>query len=163
MNREGPLLLGYFAFFCIMTTTEKNAIIEILTPMLDMDGIELVDVETHGQTLRLLIHKQGGLSVADCQAVNHVVHPILEVHEHLASYTQLEVASPGIDRPLRTANDFRRNCGRTVQIEVTSEAGNVQGTVVEVHPERVVLAQTNGKTTSVQISQIRKAHIHLKW
>ena len=163
MNREGPLLLGYFAFFYIMTTTEKDAIIEILTPMLDMDGIELVDVEMHGQTLRLLIHKQGGLSVADCQAVNHVVHPILEVHEHLASYAQLEVASPGIDRPLRTANDFRRNCGRTVQIEVASESGNVQGTVVEVHPESVVLAQTGGKRIAVQISQIRNAHIHLKW
>ena len=146
-----------------MTTTEKDAIIEMLTPMLDIDGIELVDVETHGQTLRLLIHKQGGLSVADCQAVNHVVHPILEVHEHLASYAQLEVASPGIDRPLRTANDFRRNCGRTVEIEVDSAAENVQGTVVEVHPERVVLAQTGGKRISVQISQIRNAHIHLKW
>ena len=171
MNREGPLLLGYFAFFYIlyiMTTTEKNAIIEMLAPMLDMDGIELVDVETHGQTLRLLIHKQGGLSVADCQAVNHIVHPILEVHAYLASYAQLEVASPGIDRPLRTANDFRRNCGRTVRIEVASESENgqesyVQGTVVEVHPERIVLAQTGGKTTSVRISQIREAHIHLKW
>ena len=146
-----------------MTTTEKDAIIEMLTPMLDIDGIELVDVETHGQTLRLLIHKQGGLSVADCQAVNHVVHPILEVHEHLASYAQLEVASPGIDRPLRTANDFRRNCGRTVEIEIDSAPENVQGTVVEVHPERVVLAQTGGKRISVQISQIRNAHIHLKW
>ena len=146
-----------------MTTTEKDAIIEMLTPMLDMDGIELVDVETHGQTLRLLIHKQGGLSVADCQAVNHIVHPILEVHAHLAGYAQLEVASPGIDRPLRTANDFRRNCGRTVQIEVASESENVQGTVVEVHPERVVLAQTGGKRIAVQISQIRNAHVHLKW
>ncbi|MYH81720.1 hypothetical protein F4009_02595 [Candidatus Poribacteria bacterium] len=151
-----------------MTTTEKNAIIEMLAPMLDMDGIELVDVETHGQTLRLLIHKQGGLSVADCQAVNHVLHPILEVHEHLASYAQLEVASPGIDRPLQTAKDFQRNCGRTVQIEVASESENeqgyhVQGTVVEVHPERVVLAKTGGKSISVRISQIRKAHLHLKW
>ena len=151
-----------------MTTTDKNTIIEMLAPMLESDGIELVDIETHDQTLRLLIHKQGGLSVADCQAVNHLVHPILEVHEQLASYTQLEVASPGIDRPLRTARDFQRNCGRTVEIQVASETENgperqIQGAVVEVHPERVVLAQTGGKNISVQISQIRTAHIHLKW
>lgn len=151
-----------------MTTTEKNSIIEMLAPVLEVDGIELVDVETRGLTLRLLIHKQGGLSVADCQAVNHIVHPILEVHEHLASYARLEVASPGIDRPLRTAKDFQRNCGRTVQIEVASESENedgyhVQGTVVEVHPERVVLAQTGEKNISVQISQIREAHIQLEW
>ena len=146
-----------------MTATEKNAIIEMLAPMLELDGIELVDVEAHRETLRLLIYKPDGLSVVDCQAVNHVVHPILEVHEWLAGYTQLEVASPGIDRPLQTARDFQRNCGRTVQIEVASASEDVQGVIVEVHPERVILAQAGGENISVQISQIRKAHIHLKW
>ena len=151
-----------------MTTTEKNAIIEMLTPILDIDGIELVDVETQRQTLRLLIYKPDGLSVKDCQAVNHIVQPILEVHEFFTAYTQLEVASPGVDRPLRTARDFQRNCGRTVRIEVDSESENrqghyVQGVVVEVQPETVVLKQTDGKSTSVDISQIRTAHIHLQW
>lgn len=151
-----------------MTTTEKNAIIEMLTPVLDIDGIELVDVETQRQTLRLLIYKPDGLSVKDCQAVNHIVQPILEVHEFFAGYAQLEVASPGVDRPLRTARDFQRNCGRTVRIEVDSESENrqghcVQGVVVEVQPETVVLKQTDGKSTAVEISQIRTAHIHLQW
>ena len=150
------------------TKTEQNAIIEMLTPILDSDGIELVDVETHRQTLRLLIYKPDGLSVTDCQAVNHIVQPILEVHEFFAGYTQLEVASPGVDRPLRTARDFQRNCGRTVRIEVNSESENqqeyyVQGVVVEVQPETVVLTQTGGKNISVEISQIRAAHIHLQW
>lgn len=149
-----------------MTTAEKNSIIEMLAPVLDSDGIELVDVETHSKTLRLLIHKTDGLSVADCQMVNQVVRPILEVHEHLAKYAQLEVASPGIDRPLRTAKDFLRNCGRTVQIEIAPKnehTRQVQGTVIEVRPEEVVLAQSDGKDISVKISQILNAHIHLKW
>ena len=149
-----------------MTTNEKNSIIEMLAPMLDLDGIELVDVETHSKTLRLLIHKPDGLSVADCQTVNQVVRPILEVHDHLANYAQLEVASPGIDRPLRTAKDFQRNCGRTVRIEIASKNEHkrqVQGTVVEVGPEEVVLAQSDGKDISVKISQILNARIHLKW
>lgn len=168
MNREKPLLLGHIAFFfkLIMSTTERNSILELLTPILDIDGIELVDVETHQKTLRILIHKPGGLSVADCQAVNRVVRPILDVHKHLASYTQLEVASPGLDRPLRTAADFRRNCGRTVEIEADLKDDNkyqMQGTVIEVSDETVVLAQTNGKHVTINISQIRNAHIHLKW
>ena len=149
-----------------MTAAEKNAIIEILAPMLDIDGIELVDVETHSRTLRLLIHKPDGLSVADCQAVNQVVRPILEVHKHLANYAQLEVASPGIDRPLRTAKDFQRNCGRMVQMEIApknEQKCQVQGTVVEVRPEEVVLVQTGGKHISVKISQILDARIHLIW
>ena len=149
-----------------MTAAEKNSIIEMLAPMLDIDGIELVDIETHAKTLRLLIHKPDGLSVADCQAVNQVVRPILEVHEHLANYAQLEVASPGIDRPLRIAKDFQRNCGRTVQIEIAEKnehTRQVQGTVVEVSPEEVVLGQSDGKAISVKISQILNARIHLKW
>lgn len=149
-----------------MTTAEKNAIIEMLAPMLDLDGIELVDVEAHAQTLRLLIHKPDGLSVRDCQVVNQTVRPVLEVHEHLASYAQLEVASPGIDRPLQTAKDFQRNCGRVVRVEVVSEDGQkreVQGTVVEVHSEKVVLEVSDGRSISVKISKILNAHIHLMW
>ena len=149
-----------------MTVSEKNSIVELLAPILDLDGIELVDIETQLKTLRLLIHKPGGLSVSDCQAVNGVVRPILEVHEHLASYTQLEIASPGLDRPLRTASDFQRNCGRTVRIEVASkddEKSQVQGTVAEVSEEKVVLAETNGNRIAVNISEICHAYIHLEW
>ena len=149
-----------------MTAAEKNSILEMLAPMLDLDGIELVDVETHSKTLRLLIHKPDGLSVADCQMVNQVVHPILEVHEYLANFAQLEVASPGIDRPLRTTKDFQRNCGRTVQIEIATNNDDtlqIHGTVIEVYPEEVVLAEPGGKNISVKISQILDARIHLKW
>ena len=149
-----------------MTAAEKNSIIEILAPMLETDGIELVDVETHSKTLRLLIHKPDGLSIADCQAVNQVVRPILEVHEHLGNYAQLEVASPGIDRPLRTAKDFQRNYGRTVQIEIVEKnerKRHLQGTVTQVDPDAVLLAQADGKNIAVKISQILNARIHLKW
>ena len=153
-------------FIFIMTVSEKHSIFELLAPILDIDGIELVDVETQLKTLRLLIHKPGGLSVSDCQAVNSVVQPILEVHEHLANYTQLEVASPGLDRPLRTAADFRRNRGRTVRIEVASKNDKncqVQGTVVEVSEEKVILVETNGNRVAIHISEIHTGAIHLKW
>ena len=149
-----------------MTVTEKNSIFELLAPILDIDGFELVDVETQSQTLRLLIHKPGGSHSIRLPSSRPCRAPILEVHQHLASYTQLEVASPGLDRPLRTAADFRRNCGRTVQIEVDlKNDGNyqVQGDVMEVSDEQVILAQNNGKHIAINISQIRNAQIHLKW
>lgn len=149
-----------------MTETEKSAIVDMLAPLLDSDGIELVDVEAHGKTLRLLIHKHGGLSMADCQAVNLLVHPILAVHQHLASYAQLEVASPGIDRPLKTAADFRRNQGRRVWIDVVAENGcpaELRGTVAEVSAGHVVLTQSAGQRVRVALSRIRKAQVELEW
>ena len=155
-----------FLYHIRMTAVEKNSIIDMLTPILDIEGIELVDIEAHSRTLRLLIHKPDGLSVADCQAVNQVVRPILEVHRCLVNYDQLEVASPGIDRPLRTTKDFQRNCGRTVRMEIlpkNRQKYQVQGTVVEVHPEEVILVQSAGKHISVKISQILDAHVQLRW
>ena len=107
---------------------------DIITPLLERQGYELVAVETAGkqkkQILRLLIHKQGGLSIQDCKTVNQTVRPVLEVHHILQNYKQLEIASPGIDRPLTTLRDFQRNIGRTVKIETTSTNGKfleVQG------------------------------------
>ena len=148
----------------------ETTVAEMLTPLLHADGFELVAVETAGnrknRILRLLIHKQGGLSVSDCKAVDNAVRPILEVHQILADYKQFEIASPGVDRPLTTAADFRRNLGRTVQIEAASQSGQVfevQGQVVNVVDGCVVLEQTSGKTVHIEISQVCKAHIQLIW
>ena len=92
--------------------------------------------------------------------------PILEVHQILDAYKQFEIASPGVDRPLTTAADFRRNLGRTVQIEAISQSGQafeVQGQVVDVIDECVVLEQKSGKTIHIEISKVYKAHIQLIW
>jgi ribosome maturation factor RimP len=148
----------------------ETTVAEMLTPFLQTDGFELVAVETAGsrknQTLRLLIHKAGGLSVSDCKAVDDAVRPILEVHQILDGYKQLEIASPGVDRPLKTAADFQRNLGRTVQIETTSHNGQVfevEGQVLEVVDASVVLEQTSGKTVHIEISRICKGYIQLVW
>ncbi|MCE2400715.1 hypothetical protein J4G08_07465 [Candidatus Poribacteria bacterium] len=148
----------------------ETTVAEMLTPLLHADGFELVAVETAGnrknRILRLLIHKQGGLSVSDCKVVDNAVRPILEVHQILAEYKQFEIASPGIDRPLTTAADFQRNLGRTVQIEAASQSGQafeVQGQVVNVADGCVVLEQTSGKTVHIEISQVCKAYIQLIW
>ncbi len=148
----------------------ETTVAEMLIPLLRTEGFELVAVETAGnrknRILRLLIHKQGGLSVSDCKAVDDTVRPILEVHQILDEYKQFEIASPGVDRPLKTAADFRRNLGRAVQIEAISQSGQafeVQGQVVDVLDECVVLEQTSGKTVHIKISEVCKAYIQLIW
>jgi len=148
----------------------ETTVAEMLTPLLHAEGFELVAVEIAGnrknRTLRLLIHKQGGLSVSDCKAVDDAVRPILEVHQILDDYKQFEIASPGVDRPLTTAADFRRNLGRTVEIETTSQSGQafkLEGQVADVIDGCVVLEQTSGKTIHIEISKVCKAYIQLIW
>ena len=143
--------------------------IELLSPVLDQEGIEFVDVEFQGEgtakTIRFLIYKPGGITVKDCQQVSRTLHPILEVHGLIDSQVTLEVASPGIDRPLTTEADFRRNIGRAVQIETTSATGEslkLSGTVEDVK-DGIVCLDESGKITELQISTIIRAQIQLMW
>lgn len=143
--------------------------IELLSPVLGREGIELVDVELQGEnratTVRFLIYKPGGTTVKDCQRVSRMVHPILEVHGLIDSGAALEVASPGIDRPLVTEADFRRNIGRAVQIETVSTTGEsmqFSGAVMDVK-DGIVRLDESGKVTELEISTVIRAQIQLMW
>ncbi len=153
-----------------MTGGIENTVAALLTSVLQTEGYELVDVETAGgrrnQILRLLIHKDGGLSLSDCKMVDNAVRPILEVHHLLTEYKQLEIASPGLDRPLKTEADFKRNIGRNVQIQTTSKSersNEVEGIIADVVDSQIVLEQSSGKTAQLKISQICKGYIQLVW
>jgi ribosome maturation factor RimP len=153
-----------------MASTSKSSIFELLSPVLEGEGIEFVDVELlgegKGQTVRFLIHKPGGITVKDCQHVSRVVHPILEVHGLIENDVALEVASPGLDRPLVTEADFRRNVGRGVQIETVSSTGKslrLSGTVTDVEAGKILLDRPSGETIQLEISTITKAQIQLMW
>ena len=148
----------------------ETIVAELLTPFLQTEGYELVDVETAGsnrnKTLRLLIHKGGGLSVTDCKYVDQSVRPVLEAHHLLTEYRQLEIASPGLDRPLKTEADFKRNLGRNVQIRTTSknsQMNEVEGKITNVVDRHVVLEETTGQVVHIKISEIYKGYIQLVW
>ena len=148
----------------------ENTVTEMLTPLLNIEGYELVAVETSGgkrnQILRLLIHKPGGLLISDCQIVNKTVLPILEVHQIMSKYKHLEIASPGIDRPLITEADFQRNKGKTIKVETytsNKQVYDVIGKVIDIKNGILIIKQASGKTVHIEFSQILKGHIQLDW
>lgn len=148
----------------------ETKVTELLENFLQTEGYELVDIETAGgnrnRTLRLLIHKDGGLSVTDCTYLDQAVRPILEIHQLLSEYKQLEIASPGLDRPLKTEADFKRNLGRNVQIQTTSENGQmneIEGNITDVVDRHLILKETTGQTVQIKISDIYIGHIQLVW
>ena len=86
-------------------------------------GLELVELTVRGSSkkrvLRLDIDRAGpaGIRLEDCQLVSGSIGAALEETDLIESSYVLEVSSPGIDRPIRTDDDIRRNAGRRVQIE----------------------------------------------
>lgn len=153
-----------------MISSIETTVTELLNTFLQTEGYELVDVETAGRnrnkTLRLLIHKDEGLTVSDCKYLDQAVRPILEAHQLLTEFKQLEIASPGLDRPLKTEADFKRNLGRNVQIQITAKNGQidkVEGIITDVVDRHVVLEEITGQTVHIKTSEIYKGHIQLVW
>lgn len=90
----------------------------VMEPAVVGMGYELVDVQSsnHGRFLRVFIDKAGGVSVDDCALVSRQLTRVLEVEG--VDYDRLEVSSPGLDRPLRKAEDFERFAGQKADVRM---------------------------------------------
>jgi ribosome maturation factor RimP len=93
----------------------------VLDPVLVRDGFELVEVEwlrlAGRWTLRVFIDRPGGVGVDDCQAASRTIEPILDVEDFIEPAYDLEVSSPGLDRPLRKPQDFERYAGQRAHVK----------------------------------------------
>lgn len=83
-----------------------------LRPVVEDMDLELVELSLKGPTrrryLELLVHRIGGATTGDCTALARHVRDLVDNEGLLEPDYQLSVATPGLDRPLRTAQDFRR-------------------------------------------------------
>jgi ribosome maturation factor RimP len=100
---------------------------ELARPILEGEGLELVDLALKGspgrQVLRLDIDRAGaeGVDLADCQRVSRALEQALDREETMPGSYSLEVSSPGLDRPIRSADDFRRNTGRRIVVTTSAD------------------------------------------
>jgi ribosome maturation factor RimP len=112
-------------------------------PLLRGQGFDLVELQLQqrkGQWLvRVFADVEGGISLEDCQRLSREIGQMLEVEDLIPSPYVLEVSSPGLDRPLRTVQDFRRQYQHMVTVFLhtplggkTTYTGRVAA-VVEAH------------------------------
>jgi ribosome maturation factor RimP len=125
-------------------------------------GYELVDVERSGKgkLLRIFIDKPGGIDVEDCASVSHHLSRVFAVEG--IDYDRLEVSSPGLDRPLRKEEDFTRYAGQKARIRMrVPMAGqrNFVGVLRETRGGKVELEVEDGKTVSLDLSNLEKARL----
>lgn len=93
---------------------------ELLLPVTDAQGFELVDVEyvKEGSNwyLRAYIDKPGGITIDDCEMVSRALSDLLDKEDFISEAYILEVSSPGLLRPLKKEKDFKRNLEKEVEI-----------------------------------------------
>lgn len=94
----------------------------IVEPVAADLGLRLVRVKISGQngcTVQIMAERPDGtLAIADCERLSRAVSPVLDLEEPVAGAYNLEISSPGIDRPLNRRVDFERWAGYEVKIEM---------------------------------------------
>lgn len=94
----------------------------MLRPAVEETGKELLGVEFisagNNSILRLFIDHENGINVDDCAEVSRQVSAILDVEDPISSEYNLEVSSPGVDRPLFDLAHYEEVVGETIQVKL---------------------------------------------
>lgn len=125
-------------------------------------GYELVDFELTAQgTLRVFIDKDGGITVEDCATVSNHLSRVFMVED--VDYKNLEISSPGLDRPLKKASDFVRFAGSQAKIKTRLPVDGQKNFIgrIESFDEatQMITLSFDGKVVQIELSNVDKARI----
>ena len=151
-----------------MATLEQN-LQEMLQGTVEDLGCELWGIECQRtgrfMTVRLFIDKEGGVTVDDCADVSRQVSAILDVEDPIADKYNLEVSSPGLDRPLFTLPQFERYIGQDIAVHLripVVERRKWQGKLERIENDMVTLI-VDGQEQVLVFGNIQKANVVAKF
>ncbi|MBW2467410.1 MAG: ribosome maturation factor RimP [Deltaproteobacteria bacterium] len=152
-----------------MYETVINRVETIALPVLDDLGLDLVEIqyrrEQHGWVLRLIIDKIDGVSLDECTAVSREISQLLDIEDFIDQAYNLEVSSPGLDRPLKYMTDFERFVGRLAKIKTIEPIGSERvfiGRIKRTEGEAIVLG-VGTKEVVILFSQVAKARLEVEF
>ena len=140
-------------------------------------GLDVWDVqsrrEANGHVVRIFIDRPGpaatpedSVSIEDCEQVNREISTILDVEDPLPFAYTLEVSSPGLDRPIRGTDDYRRFAGRLAKVVVSEAVDNqkaFEGRLRGLEAEDVLLEAPNGRMHRLPLRLITKARLEVEF
>jgi ribosome maturation factor RimP len=151
---------------------ELGRVRELAEPLASAHGLELVELVWAGRVLRVIIDRPEpsesddpgpeNVTLDDCVRMSRDLSSLLDAEDFIAQTYNLEVSSPGLDRPLQSARDFRRNRGRLAKVKLLVPAVDGQrvlrGTIEEVAGEGVVML-VDGKRHQVALADVAEAKL----
>ncbi len=134
-------------------------------------GYELVDLEfsqnDEGSLLRLFVDKEGGVTLDDCTHVSRMFGALLDVEDPISGRYNLEISSPGLNRPLRRFRDFSARIGETVKVTLVRPLDGrrrFKGVLKEVTEEPLtVTIEVDGEEYIVPLDESSKCNLVYKF
>jgi ribosome maturation factor RimP len=147
----------------------KLEIRTIIEPVINALGIELdhIDLNRMGRKalLRVFIEKENGVSIDDCALVSREIEAVLDVEDPIPYSYVLEVSSPGLDRPLKNVEDFKKYSGRTIRV-VTHGPIEKQtfflGKLIEAGDAEIEVLLPNSRKVSIAYENISRARLEVE-
>ncbi len=144
---------------------------EIVAPVIKKMGYRLFDIEfkpERGWVLRIIVDKEGGITVGDCEEVSKRISSLLDVEDVIPVSYMLEVSSPGLTRELTKIEHFEFFTGRLVKVILKEPIENkreILGYIQQAKEDLLVIESKEGRNLlHIPISAIARAHLEIeKW
>ncbi|MGI9021949.1 MAG: ribosome maturation factor RimP [Acidimicrobiales bacterium] len=134
---------------------------ELIEPSLTTKGLEVVDVEQRANVLRISIDRPDGIDLDAISTATRLVSAELDRHDVVPGRYVLEVSSPGVERPLRTPQHFRRFVGSTLAVRTvagTEGDRRIQGILDEADDDGLVVDDRR-----LSYAKVDRAHTVFVW
>ncbi len=143
----------------------RDELADLLRPVVEAAGCELWELEyapgRGNGLLRLYSDSPEGISVDDCERVSRAVSELLDAQDPIPGHYTLEVSSPGLERPLRTARQFAPYVGETVFVEMAQaveQRRRFKGTLVAAGADAIEV-EVDGRRHVLPLAGVRKGHL----
>jgi len=152
--------------FSKKSKTEKE-IIMILEPVLKEMGYELVDLNFKKEKnwiLRIFIDNDNGITLDDCEKASRFIGDILDGNNLINTHYNLELSSPGINRPLTREEDFIKYAGKKVFIQLKEQyinRKNFKGIIKGIIENNVEIEENESNTYNIPLNLIFKARLDI--
>lgn len=147
----------------------EEKIKEVIKEDIEKEGFGIVEIKCSkfkGRTnIKIFIDKPEGVTVDDCGKASDIVSFLLDGSDLNLSGYDLEISSPGLDRPLVSGEDFKRHLGKAVMVNLKESVGDIknyiEGKIVSADRRNVEVENKNSRIL-IPVEKIAKARLKIK-
>ncbi len=148
----------------------ESRVHDLVAPLADTEGLELVDVRFTGGQLQIFVDRAEGVDLDGLSAFSSRISRVLDEEDPVPGRYTLEVSSPGLERPLRTPEHFRRFVGSTVAVKTRPHVPGERrerGLLERADDQGVVVVPSEGpgrgEPRRLAYADIEKARTVFEW